>query len=73
MAVNFLFFAIEDGEAWRSAFGPLWREFWSRYLERTGDQELLAVAAPFLAWRLLVLACPVTDDEVPHLHHDHRP
>lgn len=59
MAVNFIFFAIEDESAWHAAFSGLWREFWSEYLSRTKDEELLLVAAPFLAWRLLVLACPV--------------
>lgn len=59
MAVNYVFFAIEDAAIWRGAFAGLWREFWKRYLARTNDQELLSVVAPFLAWRLLVLACPV--------------
>ncbi len=59
LAVNFIFFAIEDVAAWHGAFSFLWREFWGEYLSRTKDEELLMVAAPFLAWRLLVLACPV--------------
>jgi Ser/Thr protein kinase RdoA (MazF antagonist) len=59
MAVNFVFFAIEDGEAWRGALGGLWRAFWSRYLSRSRDERLLELVPPFLAWRLLVLACPV--------------
>lgn len=59
MAVNFVFFALEDADAWNSAFLPLWREFWHLYLTRSRDHELLSVVAPFLAWRLLVLACPV--------------
>jgi hypothetical protein len=59
MAVNFVFFALEDPMAWRGAFSVLWKEFWRSYLERSGDNQLLSVAAPFLAWRLLVLACPV--------------
>jgi aminoglycoside phosphotransferase (APT) family kinase protein len=59
MAVNFVFFSLEDSSAWQHAFRPLWREFWDRYLSHSQDQELLAVVAPFLAWRLLVLACPV--------------
>jgi hypothetical protein len=59
MAVNFVFFAIEDDAAWRAAFSPLWRRFWNRYLDQTNDERLLSVVAPFLAWRLLVLACPL--------------
>ncbi len=59
MAVNYVFFALEDPASWRAAFAGLWREFWDRYLARSGDAQLLSVVAPFLAWRLLVLACPV--------------
>ncbi|HEY6077260.1 MAG TPA: aminoglycoside phosphotransferase family protein [Polyangiaceae bacterium] len=59
MAANFIFFALEDKAAWHSALAPLWREFWTRYLAQAGDARLLSVAAPFLTWRLLVLACPV--------------
>ena len=59
MSVNYVFFALEGTSAWPEAFRPLWRQFWERYLSRSQDHELLAVVAPFLAWRLLVLACPV--------------
>jgi hypothetical protein len=59
MAVNYVFFAVEQPRAWRAAFAPLWRRFWARYLERSADGELLACVAPFLAWRLLVLGCPL--------------
>ncbi len=59
MAVNYLFFALENPAAWRTAFQPLWRRFWAEYLEHSRDQELLNVVAPFLAWRCLVLANPV--------------
>jgi thiamine kinase-like enzyme len=58
MAVNFVFFALEDRTTWSSAFSQLWREFWRRYLDASGDTELLGVVAPFLTWRLLVLCCP---------------
>ncbi len=62
MAVNFVFFALcaaDPRAAWARAFGPLWRRFLTTYLDATGDQELLEVAAPFLAWRGLVLASPL--------------
>jgi len=58
MAVNFLFFALEDEASWRATFADLWRQFWTRYLAASGDVELLDVVAPFLTWRLLVLSCP---------------
>ncbi len=59
MAVNFVFFALQEPGAWRDAFSGLWREFWQQYERGAADPELFAVAAPFLTWRLLVLACPV--------------
>jgi hypothetical protein len=59
MALNFPFFALERPEAWRSALSALWYRFWSLYLERSWDRGVLDVAAPFLAWRGLVLASPV--------------
>ena len=37
----------------------LFRRFWDRYLEGSGDRELLEVAAPFLAFRSLVMANPI--------------
>jgi len=59
MAVNFVFFAIDDMATWEAALAPLWRRFWDRYLAGASDDRLLQTVAPFLAWRLLVLACPV--------------
>ncbi len=59
MAINYLFFALENPQSWQTAFQPLWRRFWSEYLEHSRDTELLDVVAPFLAWRCLVLANPV--------------
>ena len=59
MAVNYLFFALENPKSWQPAFQPLWRKFWSEYLEHSRDAGLLEVVAPFIAWRCLVLANPV--------------
>ena len=59
MAINFLFFALQNEASWASAFQPLWRRFWTSYRELSRDAELLDVVAPFLAWRGLVLANPV--------------
>ena len=58
LAINYLFFALEQPAAWRDGLGPLWRRFWREYTAASGDGELLAVVAPFLAWRGLVLASP---------------
>src|SRR6187402_2570948 len=65
MAVNFLFFALDNPPSWQTAFQPLWRRFWAEYVEQSRDAELLEVVAPFLAWRCLVLASPVWYPHVP--------
>jgi hypothetical protein len=58
MSINYVFFGLLARPAWSRGLRPLWRLFWDRYLERTGDQGVLEAAAPFLAWRALVLANP---------------
>jgi hypothetical protein len=58
MAVNFLLFAIDDPAAWPHGLGVLWHQWWLRYLGLRPDAELLDVAPPFFAWRVLVVANP---------------
>jgi hypothetical protein len=58
MAANFLFFAVDQPDAWVRGLGVLWRDWFDGYLSRKRDAGLLDVIAPFLAWRLLVLASP---------------
>lgn len=58
MAVNFVFFAIDRRACWAKGLGPLWRRFWEVYLAGSADRGLLEVAAPWLAWRCLVVCCP---------------
>jgi hypothetical protein len=69
LAINYVFFAFERPDAWRTAFRPLWRRFWENYLSQSKDHELLQIAAPFLAWRGLVVCNPVW---YPHLDAAHR-
>jgi streptomycin 6-kinase len=59
MAINFAFFSLGHPGAWRGALRGLWSEFWAGYARGSGDDELALVAAPFIAWRGLVLASPV--------------
>lgn len=59
LAINYLFFAVERPETWRAALRPLYLEFLAAYQARARDAELLAVCAPFFAWRGLVVANPV--------------
>jgi len=58
LAINYVFFALQAPGTWERGFGPLWRQLWSSYLAGSGDSEVLRTAAPFLAWRALVLGCP---------------
>ena len=59
LTLNYLFFSLQRDGRLAGDFDALWRLFWERYLERSGDRELLEVAAPFLAFRGLVMANPV--------------
>ena len=59
LALNYLFFSLQRSGRLEGAFETLWRRFWERYLERSGDRELLEVAAPFIAFRALVMANPL--------------
>jgi aminoglycoside phosphotransferase (APT) family kinase protein len=59
LALNYLFFSLQRSGRLEGAFEALWRRFWERYLERSGDAQLLEVAAPFIAFRGLVMANPL--------------
>jgi hypothetical protein len=59
LAMNYLFFSLQRSGRLEGDFERLWLGFWTRYLERSGDRELLEVAAPFLAFRGLVMANPL--------------
>ena len=59
LALNYLFFSLQRSGRLEGGFEELWRRFWDRYLERSGDAELLEVVAPFLAFRGLVMANPL--------------
>jgi hypothetical protein len=69
MSVNYVFFAAERRGAWARGLAPLWRAFWTRWLDATGDRQALEVAPPFLAWRALVVSSPRF---YPHLPADAR-
>ena len=59
LAMNYLFFSLQRSGRLEGAPRELWLRFWARYLERSGDSEVLAVAAPFIAFRGLVMANPL--------------
>jgi aminoglycoside phosphotransferase (APT) family kinase protein len=59
LTLNYLFFSLQRSGRLEGDFERLFRRFWDRYLERSGDAEMLEVAAPFFAFRGLVMASPV--------------
>ena len=59
LSLNYLFFSLQRSGRLEGDFERLWVGFWTRYLERSGDRELLEVVAPFLAFRGLVMANPL--------------
>ncbi|MCC6751112.1 MAG: aminoglycoside phosphotransferase family protein [Deltaproteobacteria bacterium] len=64
LSINYLFFALLARGEVSGAGVELFRLFWSSYLELAQDREVLAVVAPYFAWRALVLACPLWYPEV---------
>jgi len=59
LTMNYIFFSLQQSGRLQGSFETLFRRFWTRYLEKSGDREMLEVAAPFLAFRGLVMAHPV--------------
>jgi aminoglycoside phosphotransferase (APT) family kinase protein len=59
LTANYLFFSLQRSGRLEGAFSDLFLRFWDRYLEKTGDREILEVAAPYFAFRGLVMASPV--------------
>lgn len=58
LAINYVFFALDAPGAWQGGLRALWQRFWEVYLGWSGSAGVLDAAAPFLAWRALVLANP---------------
>jgi len=64
ITMNYLFFGLQRSGRLEGHFRDLFLGFWDRYLRGSGDAEMLEVAAPFFAFRSLVLASPMW---YPHL------
>ena len=61
MSLNFLLFGLygqTDKPRLSGDFARLYTAFWEKYLEASGDQEMLSVIAPFYVFRALVIASP---------------
>jgi len=59
ITANYLFFSLRRSDRLEGPLGALFANFWRRYLSGSGSREILSVAAPFFAFRGLVLASPV--------------
>jgi hypothetical protein len=59
LTLNYLFFSLQCKGRIEDPWKTLFERFWARYLEQSGDREILKVAGPFFAFRGLVLANPV--------------
>lgn len=59
LTLNYLFFSLQRSGKLEGAFETLFLRFWDRYLEKTGDGEMLSVVAPHFAFRALVMASPL--------------
>ncbi|WP_147821303.1 phosphotransferase family protein [Salidesulfovibrio onnuriiensis] len=58
MAVNYLLWSLPRHGRLAGRFEQLYKAYFSEYLERTGDTEVLQVIAPFFVFRCLVIASP---------------
>jgi hypothetical protein len=65
LTANYLFFSLQRSGRLEGAFEVLFRRFWERYLNQSGDQEMLRVVAPYFAFRGLVMASPVWYPKLP--------
>jgi hypothetical protein len=65
LSINYVLFSLRQHGTVSEAFRRLYDLFWERYLEQTGDEEILTVVQPFYAWRALVVAHPVWYPSLP--------
>ena len=65
MTINYVFWSLCRHRRLAGAFEVLFRLFWDTYLEESGDNDLTAAAAPFFAFRGLVIASPVWYPKLP--------
>lgn len=58
MSMNYIFYSVQKELRLAGSLKELFEIFFDRYLEKTGDEEVLKVIAPFFAFRALVVASP---------------
>jgi hypothetical protein len=59
MTINYLLFSWRRWGTLRGPFEILFRSFWEKYLMTSGDRGVTQTAAPFFAFRGLVIASPL--------------
>ncbi|MHC1632056.1 MAG: phosphotransferase [Methanotrichaceae archaeon] len=67
MTANYIFYSVQKSIKLEGGLRQLFEIFFENYLDKTGDEELLKVIAPFFAFRMMVVASPtwyplLTDD-----------
>lgn len=65
LTANYIFFSLQRTGRLEGSFSDLFLRFWDRYLEKTGDREMLQIAAPYFAFRGLVMASPLWYPDLP--------
>ena len=58
MTTNYIFYSVQKSLRLEGGLADLFELFFENYLDRTGDEELLSVIAPFFAFRMMVVASP---------------
>jgi hypothetical protein len=58
MAMNYIFYSVQKSMRLTGGLKDLFERFFENYLDKTGDEELLEVIAPFFAFRAMVVASP---------------
>ena len=68
LSLNYLFFSLDAHKKFNGPLRECWDTFWTTYLQKTNDSEILEVIPLFYTWRVLVVANPVwypnLDEEV---------
>jgi hypothetical protein len=65
LTLNYAFFSLLRSGRVEGVLEEMFQRFWDRYLEGSGDRELLEVAPPFLTFRSLVMANPIWYPRLP--------
>jgi hypothetical protein len=65
LTLNYAFSSLQQSGRLDGPLAVLFERFWRRYLDASGDREILDVIAPFYAFRGLVMASPVWYPSLP--------